>query len=449
MSDKPFYTLRGEALALSVAVLVVGFGMFMARTGAVPFLSNQVTATASDFVSGFGATFGNIPSHVAAKIEKADRDVRANYTRVSENISHATAQLAVPALTDPDFSATQLANTGTWEITHAVRTSHPAIAPTALTMNDLLFFAHDSFVFLITPSRITGTLAGLHRSSGVRTYTAIRSLCDSYDAFIETAGVESLALAATLRDSLAHAPQLVSKVNLALGTAIIDATHIAIRADVALVYAVADAAPRSAHAVVALLGETGNVLAGATARVPALATALYLRTVEAPSLVAPALAQAIFDVEYAGATRLVALAHLVSDNSLVVLRITGRFAHDGVLALRSLGGVGPAALEDAALATLGTSALALDSLTRAPEVVSLSSTVRTAMVSLLAAVAPAPALTLGEQVALITYDTINELLNTTNRVLAFLLGPPSTIVLPSTPNWPIASMPKIQAAVSY
>ncbi|MCR4276476.1 MAG: helix-turn-helix domain-containing protein, partial [Candidatus Parcubacteria bacterium] len=109
-------------------------------------------------------------------------------------------------------------------------------------------------------------------------------------------------------------------------------SHMLIRADVSLAYGIATAAPevsaftlRSSsevvHATVALIG-------GAAAQLPALATAAYLRAAEAPAELAPRIAQAVFDVEYAGATRFVALTGAVTERYLALVHGTGRVAYE-------------------------------------------------------------------------------------------------------------------------
>ena len=140
---------------------------------------------------------------------------------------------------------------------------------------------------------------------GVDAYAAITASLFAYRSLVEESGTQSLALAAAARDALATAPQFVAGVNLAFGTAIIDASHAAVQADTMVAYWLAEAAPASARATVMLLGETGDLLARGTTRVPALATTLFLRATSAPAPLAPALASAVFNAEYAVSARFV------------------------------------------------------------------------------------------------------------------------------------------------
>ena len=218
-------------------------------------------------------------------------------------------------------------------------------------------------------------------------------------------------------------PDFINRMNLAFGMAIINATHAAIRTDTMIAYGLAEAAPRSARATVAFIGSVGDALAGATARVPALATALYLRATSAPATLAPNIARAVFDAEYATAARFVAFTDAVTTQYLALINGTGNLAYEGVsgtrslaLALRSLGEAGPAALEDAYLGALGKIALALRSLK--------------GEVGLATALA---GLSTGEQAALFTYQTIHGFFDSTTRALAGLFGTTSNITIVSNP----------------
>jgi len=74
------FTSHAFALALSLAVIVSG--ALLARASVIPLLANQVAEIAYDTVSGFNATFGNIPLHIANRIY----DARIVANEISKNV---------------------------------------------------------------------------------------------------------------------------------------------------------------------------------------------------------------------------------------------------------------------------------------------------------------------------------------------------------------------------
>ena len=401
-------SVRSNVLALSVASIVVVSGAFVAQTATMPALADRVTSTASDIVYGFSETFGNIPSRVAARLEKSSSDMHASAPRVAENISRATADFA-SAVPNFNLSSLQMAIV---DDHYALRVAHTAssapvyVAP--ITTRNIQASVFGAYALVTNPSRVAGSLAHAYAALGTGAYAGIVGLLSEYRLIIDYSGVQALALATVVRDTLATAPRLISEANLALGSAIIEMAHVAIRADVSLAYAGAEAAPDSARVTVAFLGETGNILEMNVSRVPALATAFYLHATEMPSRIALPITQDLFGIEYAMAIRFVALSHAVSESYLALLTTTGSLAYAGAThsatlthTALSLVTAVPSILEDAYLATLGKSALALDSFAGVTKV----SVALPATTPLLAAVAPT--LSAGEKVALATYEAIN------------------------------------------
>ncbi|MDE1919713.1 MAG: helix-turn-helix domain-containing protein, partial [Patescibacteria group bacterium] len=424
---------RSQALALSIACAVLISGAYAAQAASLPQAGANAIALAQEIASGFNATFGDIPSRIASRIDEAGASTQKRLSEVATRNALVSANLASPLLANPDLSSLQMAfaeNTSA----HAPMLTSPKSA--ALTTDDLRSFASDAYAFLTTPARITDSLMHAYVAIGEKSYAAINGSFDAYQSFVMNSGEHALAGAVSARDALAAAPRVISEMNLALGNAVIEAAHAAIEADVALAYGAATAAPASAQATVAFLGGTGDALAGFAAHAPALATAAFLEAAAAPARLGPAIAQAVFDAEYAGATHFVAASHAISDGYLALVLGTGRAAYDGTssgLALAndasSFAVAAPAALEDAYLGALGKSALALDTLARVPTVANTLSVVHTTSAPMLAAVAPT--LSVAEQIALATYETIQNFFDSTNRTIAALFAPPPTIVLPT------------------
>ncbi|NNM84044.1 helix-turn-helix domain-containing protein, partial [Candidatus Parcubacteria bacterium] len=430
-------SIRSNALALSVASVVIIASALGAQIAVLPIFANRVASTASDIAFGFAETFGDVPSRIAARIEKANSDMSAYAPRTAENISRASAGLA-SAIPNLNLASLQMAiaDDNHSHIVAMVSSAPVHIAP--VTAGDIQASVSDAYAFVTSPSHVVNSLAHAYIAVGTGAYAGIEALFSGYRSLIDYSGAQSLALATTIRDTLAATPRLISEADLAFGSAIIDATHAAIGADVSLAYAGAAAAPESARTTVALLGETGNMLATNVARVPALVTTFYLHTTEVPSHLAPAIAQNVFDMEYAVAIRFIDFSSAVSESSLALFTTTGSLAHDGITqsaalthAALSLVASAPSVFENLYLGALGKSALALNSFMSTPKLAATFS----AATPLLAAASPT--LSTGEKIALTTYETINGLFDSANEALAFLLGPPSVIVLPNgTPRQP-------------
>src|SRR3989344_2974584 len=411
--------LRSNALAVSLSLVVVISGAFAASTAPLPLLADQIVEITRDVAYGFGETFGNIPSRIAARIEKANTDMHSFSLPASADIA-----FAIPL--DFNLQSLRVSPQGERTISRDVFvSSYDAVPIRTITIDDIRSSALDSYAFVTNPSRIINSLARAYIAIGNNSYAAINAALSTYRSFIEGSGIKPLALATVTRDTLATTPQLVSKINLALGNAIINAAHLAIRADTMFAYGLAEAAPKSARAVVALIGETGDFLAQKTARIPSLVTTLYLRATGAPAVIAPTIAGTIFDAEYAVSARFVKDTLAFSEAYLGAINETGRLYYEGTIALNNLGAIMPSAIEDTYLAALGKSALALDSFARVPKVAAVLS----ATAPLLAAVAPT--FNIGEQIALAIYKIIRGVVDSTSHMFATLLGSPPSVALPS------------------
>ena len=433
-------SLRSQAFALSVATLVVVSGAFAANAEVVPQLAERMASVAREAASGFGATFSDIPSHLAARIDATKNAIRMVSSRVAIKNERSSARIA-PSLLTEFYPASLQMHIEEHDRTPYNTTPTFASAPSVpvVTAADVQSLVLGTYSFVTDPSHIAESLTNAYFAFGEHAYDAINASFALYRSLIDRSGAATLALAATTRDSLTQTPLLVSQMNLAFGRGIIGATHAAIHADVSLAYVGAAAAPAASALTLHSLGEAGRAtiafgtgLARATARVPALAAALYLGATAAPTRAGPALAQAVFAAEYRTAINFVALANEVTTHYALALQGLGEAGYEAaastrhttnaaILALRSLGEVGPAALSDSTLGALGKGAVALDK---------AGATLRSSQFA--AALATAlPALNLSEQAALATYETIQHFFVSVNGGLAFLFGRPPTIVYPS------------------
>ncbi|MFZ3043671.1 MAG: helix-turn-helix domain-containing protein, partial [Minisyncoccia bacterium] len=262
-----------HAAALVVAFLVVASGVLMAQSAGIPQLANTTASFARETAFGFNTAFGEVPMNIITRIDTARDGINAPLPKVAAATARVSAHFASPLLAEPNLSILQmkLDEPETRYVTSrfARKLSPDAVAVTAA---DVQAFARDTFAFLSSPSHITTALITAYLNMGERSYAAINASFATYDSLIITLG-----------DWFRTTPQSISHLNLALGEFVITAAHTAIRADVQLAYATADAAPKSARATFAFLGTLGNALEHTAARTPAIATTLFLRTTEAPA----------------------------------------------------------------------------------------------------------------------------------------------------------------------
>jgi len=462
--------LRSQAIALSVALLVVVSGAFIANAAPSSRLTAEITAIAREVAFGFNETFGNIPSHIALKINSVSKNLSTYSARVIERNEIASAEIAPKILIRPDLSSLQMVladDTRPLAQASAVqkfrRENSPIqvqSAPTAsLTVKSVQSSLSDGYAFVTNPSRVARVFANVYSAIGDRAYASIVASLSEYHSLITHSGTKAFSIAVATRDIFPASQTLykastavsrsIDRINFAFGNSIINTTHRAIQADVLVAYGLSDTAPASARVAVVFVGTIGDAVAGVAGRVPALATTVFLRATEAPATFAPAFAQTIFDAEYAGASPFVAFVTDVSDGYLSALVSVGRFAYathivsesgyaDTLAFTHTVSSLivdAPATLSanwrDAYLGMLGKTALAFDTIARVPKVATALSALHSATQPMLAAVAPA--LSAGEQVALVTYKTITDFFDSANRVLATLIGPPPTIVMTNPP----------------
>ncbi|MHB1769826.1 MAG: hypothetical protein ACYCPH_01960, partial [Minisyncoccota bacterium] len=456
----PHATIRGSSpfsqfSAVAVALLVVVSGALAAQAEVVPQLGERAAEIANETAFGFNAAFGGIPYRIAEKMNATDAAMRAADARVAAHTALASERAAPVLLAQLDFPFPHTVFSADIPARPATFALLPSASAhiTPLTFGDMQSSVLDAYAFLTSPARMTDSLDNAYVALGARAYDAIVASLTAYQSLIAGSGSPALALGTTARDWLAHAPRFVDRMNLALGESVIGAAHAAIRADVAVSYGFAAAAPESARATALAVGSIGDALAGMTTRTPAFAAAVFLRTTQAPATLAPALAQTVFSGEYAVATHFVALTDNISGHYLALVSDTGTLAYAGTAGALALAQLtppvfthAPTALENAYLGLLGNGALALDSFTtRLAHIVSVGNTPALAAVL--------PALSTGEQAALFTYQTIHGFFSSATGALASLFGtsnvtvvsnPPPAVLPFATSTMPVSTPPAVR-----
>ncbi|MFA5996775.1 MAG: helix-turn-helix domain-containing protein, partial [Candidatus Paceibacterota bacterium] len=420
-------SLRSHSLALGVALVVVALGAVGANAAALPQVAQRASALATEISSGFVDTFGDVPTRIAVRMEEARTAVRADATR-NALASRRAGYVASPVLASIDLETLRTVLVKEYRAPRATSdiafSSSRTDAP-ILTVTDVYASVASAYEFFANPSNIGTTLTDAYFAIGTDAYAAVDASFSAYRTLIDASGTPMLAAAATTRDAFAHTPRLVAQVNLALGEAVIKATHAAIRTDVIAAHGLAAAAPESARIAVTLMGSTGDTLARAAEQVPARVATAYLNATAVPAVLAPRLAQAVFNAEYAVADRFVSATNAVSGRYLALVEGTGDIAYESSTNARSIVqsasrtiAFAPAALEDVTLGTLGKSAAALDSVTH---------------LSSFAAVLPA--LSASEKTALAVYEAIHSAFDSANRTLvAFFTTTPETVLPTGVPK---------------
>ena len=414
--------LYSRAVALLAAFLVVVFGAYIAHSSFLLKIATEAATIVHKVAFGFNATFEDIPSRIALRIDTASAEMNACSSRVAMRDSLSSERVASPLLADLDFSSVRMAispNASERSSVFAFTQADSSVNIENIQSFALAFrrLGELGYEFVITPSRLTNTFVNAYVAIGNESYATLMKALTGYRSFIENSGEKVLAFAATARDIFATAPDFITQMNLAFGNSIIETTHAAIHADVMAANGLSVALPKLAHTTLALITTTGDALAGVTTRAPALATSAYLRVTAAPATLAPALAQKIFGIEYAEAFRFVTFSNTISEHYLSALSTTGHL----VLGLRNLGETGyastlalthaaysflahaPAVIENTYLGALGNSAFALHKITITPQVATVLATPPALALRSLGVTG----ISVGEQVALVTYEMIN------------------------------------------
>jgi len=304
---------KSPVRAFVIALFVVALGATVAQAGSITGFASETASVARNIATGFDASFGDIPTHFIARVNTAEVNMHLENARGAVLLARTTLPLSITTLTHPALKAPKIALVVKSFIPYAI--SPALVADGMSAVREWRFAAADTLTFLSSPSLMMRVVA--------------------------------------------------------------DVSNTLIRADVSLAYGLASAGPASARTTVSLLVGTGDLLARTTARVPSLATSLFFTTTAAPSNIAPALAQTVFDGEYTAAAHLLALTNRIGETYLALVYGAGSTVSANALALRhavhtalalsttlnpsrafaTLANT-PAALEDAYLGALGNTALA-------------------------------------------------------------------------------------------
>lgn len=290
-SPVPLYSLndtrfRSHAVALSVALGVVIFGVISAQDGFTSRLASSGARVAHEIAYGFDVAFSGIPTHLVSKIADANTALREDAPRAALMAARDAAYTASPILADADIPLKQPILTEGY---------HPS---------------NNALTIVRAPQRVVSSAPTRAASSA------------------------PFSIPALTVDTFAYAYSVP-------GQAVVDAAHAVIHADVALAYGMAALSHESARVTVALLGSAGDTLALATSYVPALATTAWARASAAPAELAPMFASAIFGAEYTAAHHFVTFLHTTSERYLAFVEGVGSFTYEGTehaLAFAAVGG---------------------------------------------------------------------------------------------------------------
>ena len=402
-------SFASHLVAFTAALAIVGGGAFVAQASVGIQAAGRVVAFAQEAADGFKIAFGDAPAQVAARFANVDTMMRTSADRVAMNAASAEAAYAsLPLAQVTPATMRSFLVKGYETRQRAVFAQVPSYKTSTYDPIDWATFGHDTYAFVTSPSRIHDVLSNAYLSVGMSAYRGIESAFSAYEAFVNHAGQEMLVLGTATRDALVASPSKVSRAAVALGEAVQDLTHAAIRADVALAYGTAEAAPASARAVVAFLGSTGSTLANTTEQIPHAIADGYLAAAAWPATAGPQLASSVFGLEYQAAHRFVTFTDDLSSRYLAVVEGAGAFAYGATEHAKSAGSL----------------------LAVVPEWLTSDSLARTHIPQAVAAVVAAvPDLSAGQQAALTVYQTVSGFLGAAKHFIASLIPAPQNVAV--------------------
>src|SRR3989338_956293 len=401
-------SFSSHVVSALVAMLVVGCASILAAQivpGAAEFLATQVAQVRT----GLAYLVDDHAQSFRERIAKVQRAQKEQMQRVAHDINALTAELAMPPGTSFDRFAFKLPDEAPrarmlpWRIASERAVSLPHEFP---TLADLA---------VLTPQNV-----------------------------FEAVGASAFALGTYARDFIARSPEVIHRMNLVLGEAAIKATHLAIDADTALAYLVADTAPRSAEFVASVIGESGATLATLTAELPYFATDAFKTSALAFAQTAPRLARGGFALEYALAERFVAFTEIARTYGV------GAISSSGALAYEVAAGGAELAAPASSLARLAdTVAWSAAEISRGAVTTALepfafvADRARDSLAVVVTSIMPETPLGAGERTALSTYRTLHRIFDYTTDALAALFTPRPSVVTP------FAIVPSPQAATTH
>ncbi|MEK7604894.1 MAG: helix-turn-helix domain-containing protein, partial [Patescibacteria group bacterium] len=433
----PQQSLRSHITASLVAVVVLLVSSVGARAAFIPDGAAHAATIAGEVALGFSSILNEVPMRIALRLQDAAQRADVHHTHVATMLGEFSNDLARASLIHLSteslavFAQNEMQMEVPRQRTTPVASSASAPPQTSLSLRD---GARGIITALTHPHHLMAAAQEGYHSVGSSTYGAIVHALEQYRQFVAVAGEQALELADRTRNAFGTLPQMVHTITLALGNGVINTTHKLIQADVSIAYGLSAAAPESARVTTAFVSGIGGHLARVAEATPALAVDTFRQVTTVPATLAPQIAAAVFDVEYAGATHFVAATRFVGTQYLAAV---GGIGHAGATVVgevtdqvktvqRSIAMM-PARIEDTYLGVLGKSALTLEQLTHSSGIATVLDAVEKQSGSLFAAAAPA--LSTGEKIAFTTYTTIHGFFESVNRTLASLLGPPPTITI--------------------
>lgn len=289
----PVYGIGGaplgvHAVAAFAAFAVIFSGTLVANGSLLATLGTRVLAVVDEVSVGFHEQFDSLPAHIASKIE------------MSAQVFDGRA--------------------------HSVPTA-PQEAVMHLGATEVAFSANTSFES--RQQAIQASIASVFAAGGGVSATHAASTSAQQDA---TAPIGAFSFAALRQASAAvvsSLPERLYTATVALGSGVISATHLAIQTEVHLVYRFVEVTPVVAEHSFMFAYRLGSGLAYVATNTPRVATNTFLALTALPSEIAPRLASAVWEREYAAAYQFVAVAHSLSNGYLASVQKIGEGAYLG------------------------------------------------------------------------------------------------------------------------
>ena len=334
--------LYSHAFALSAACMVLVFSACLAQTTTIPRFAEGIGAAAHTIASGFIATFGDVPSHIVLKMDQTTKDLNTRVARAdiyrTSLFTHLTRPLFAETVIAP-LLATRISYDSVFRV-ESFSPQETALLSSGIALHQMQSFFMPILATISSPEQFGRALAENYYAVGEYGYNVARASLALDVTLVRSAGILSLAAATALRDAVAVAPtrfvavsfvasHFITEMNLALGSAIIDGTHFSIHTDIALAYTLSEAIPASGQVAVTALITIGNTLASAATHTPALSSALFMRVAGMPAIYAPIFTQAVFNLEYKGGLRFVAITDNVLHYYYDSIQNTGRLVYTG------------------------------------------------------------------------------------------------------------------------
>src|SRR3989344_463529 len=395
-------SVKGELVAVLVALLIVGGASVFAGTSSIPNFASHVGGLLHETREGFIALLGEVTSPIATRVDS----VRLFAARISSDARETLARnfdaMAIPIARTPDVLILALTLPNIDAVTvPAPPTQRGSVAASPFSL----------------PTR--SDLAGIPR----RAFSFIGEL--------------GLSFGTEVRDVFARTPEAMTATYLAFGNTIIVATNFAIHADTLLAYGVANVAPKSAEIVVTAIGEGGAMIASFAATAPRQIATAFRAGVAAWGDTALRLAAAGFKVEYSLAEQFVTGARALLALDASVIKRAGTLVYESAASGARLAGAGAAfvstfgaAVEDRALMFAGNVALLGDRLfeTISRPLARLTDEGLDALAAVAASALPSGALSTGERTALATYKAGRSFFTYTSDALALFFEPRPQVV---------------------